>query len=516
VFLSRAIGVCALLLTCACGESDGASGDGGPADAVVPVCAPGPEGAFWLSEGETVVIDVVCTTGLELAGSDFEVASLPRGATYDPTEARITWTPGLDQAAVYEVYVAAPRFAEWNIVTIGVADAWSRPDNVRVVDPLLYSHEYGLPVFFLSPSPTNDEDYEPCTIIYGGHVYDAEAKKRGKSSLDYPKNSYTLQFESNDLFSDPDRAGGFVDKRKVVLTTPFDDNSYIRTRLAFDLWNRLEPGPLEVQSFSAVVFLNGDYHGLYTVTDHIDRYLAYAVGLPASGNLYKAINHDANFRLTNAAGESKDTLHDGYEKKEGVPEEGQPGAFDDLEALVEFVATSEDGEFASDIASRIDVDNYVAWWLLVTFISAGDTAGKNSYHYHHADSLWYTAPWDFNAALGQNWYTLRTGAGGVETFLYANRLFERLFAAPGHGDAMRARYASDLYGAFDLGEVLAIVDDYVAEIDAGARRDEERWGEAYRSFYRWADRDDFTTYEQEIEYVRAWITQRWAVFDDAY
>lgn len=517
MFLRRAIGVCCLALVGACGSGAAESVDAGLGpDAVEGICAPGPRGPFWLTEGETLSFDVFCATGLELEGSEFEVAFLPDGATYDAATATVSWTPALDQAAVYEVKVSVSRYDEATTIMIGVADDWSSPDNVPVVDPLAYPLEYGLPVFFVSPAPTDTDEYEPVTIVYRGHAYSAEAKKRGKSSLTYPKNSYTLQFSSGDLFSEPTFAGGFTDKRKIVLTTPFDDNSYIRVRLAFDLWNRLEPGPLEVQSYSAVLFLDGEYHGLYTVTDHIDRYFAHAAGLMASGNIYKAINHDANFRTIGWDGAPKDTLHDGYEKKEGLPEEGQPGAFADLEELVDFVSGASDAGFDATVSTRIDVDNYVAWWLLVTFIRAEDSAGKNSYHYHDETSLWYTVPWDFNASFGQNWYTLRLGANTVDTYVDRNHLFERLLAAPSYGDESRARYARELDVAFDLDSILSLVDGYVEEIDASARRDEARWRAEYLGFDRWNDRGDFTTYEQEIEYVRNWISQRWEVFDNAY
>ncbi len=509
--------VCWLVTVGACGSGAITAVDAGSEiDGLEGVCAPGPRGALWLEEGEELAVDVVCLTGLELAGSEFEIADLPDGASYDQVAGRLTWTPALDQAAVYEISISAPTYDEEGKLTIGVADKWSDPENVPVVDPLAYPLEYGLPVLFLSPAPTNTEEYEPATIVYRGHAYSAEAKKRGKSSLTYPKNSYTLQFSAGDPFSEPEFAGGFVDKRKVVLTTPFDDNSYIRTRLAFDLWNRLEPGPFEVQTYSAVVFLDGEYHGLYTVTDHIDRYLAYAAGLAASGNLYKAVNHDANFRLTRWEGGAKETLHDGYEKKEGLPEEGEPGAFDDLEALVEFVATAPDAEFATGISARVDLDNYYAWWLLVTFIRAQDSAGKNSYHYHDETSLWYTVPWDFNASFGQNWYTLRLDASTVQTYVDRNHLFERLLDDPSYGSYLRTRFAGELEEAFDRDSVLALVDSYVEEIDASARRDEARWRAEYLAFSRWSDRDDFTTYEQEIEYVRSWISERWVAYDGVY
>jgi hypothetical protein len=520
VFVRRAIAVSGLAILVSCeshigGGADGGA-DGGPADAHPFQCGPGPRGPHWVLEGDPLSIAIACETDLDLGGDDFVFDSLPAGATYHADSATLEWTPGLDQAARYAIPLSAPSVSEQVELVIGVVDRWDHPDNVPVVDPLAYPLEYGVPVFFLDPAPTDSEVYAPTTITYGGRTWDGQAKLRGRTSLTYPKNSYTVEFDGDDRFSDPERAGGFLYKKKITLTQTFDDNSYIRTRLAFDLWNAVGPGPIEVQTYSAVVFLDGAYHGLYTVTDHIDQFLMAESGLLQSGNLYKAVNHDANFYLTDAQGDPKDTLHDGYDKMDGLPLAGQPGAFDDLDALVSFVATASDGDFAAEVADWIDVDNYVAWWLLVTFIRADDSAGKNSYHYHHATSRWHAAPWDFNASFGQNWYTLRQDAEEIDRFESRNNIFARLLDTAPFADQMADRYAAALDGAWGLDALLARVDGYVAEIDASARRDEGKWQAAYRAFDHWASRDDFTTYEQEIAYLREWLRRRHEVVSGAY
>ncbi len=486
----------------------GIDGGVGPPDAAPLQCDPGPHGPHWVLEGDPLVIEVSCATDLELDGADFTLDPLPAGASYDAASATLSWTPALDQAALYSIPIEATSVGESGTVVIGVVDRWDAPDNVPVVDPLAYPEEYDLPVFFMDPTPTSADVYTPVTVVYRGRTYWAHAKQRGGSSLSYPKVSYTVEFDGDKRFSDPDRAGGFLDKRKITLTQTFDDNSYIRTRLAFDLWNALVPGPIQVQTYSAVLFLNGEYHGLYTITDHVDKFLMENLGLLRSGNVYKAVNHDANFYLTDAQGNPKDTLHDGYEKKDGEPPEGSPGAFDDLDALVDFVANSSDADFTTSISDWIDVDNYAAWWLLVTFVQAEDTAGKNSYHYHDPDSLWYMAPWDFNAAFGQNWYTLRNPADDVDLFVGRNNIFRRLLENSPYADQLPDRYTAELAATFDLDAMLARIDDYVAEIDPSARRDEAKWQATYRAFPHWASRDDFTTYEQEIAYIRDWLRDR--------
>jgi spore coat protein H len=502
----RALGL-GLALLVACGGDDDAAGT--PPDAAGERCRPTAGGPHWVTEGQPVAFDVACETGLELGPGAFAIDPVPDGAAWDPESGHLEWTPALDQAAVYRIQLEASALGETGEAVIGVADAWDADGNLPVVDPAAYPLEYGLPVLFLSPAPGAEEPYVPVTVVYGGVEYAAEGKLRGASSLDYPKKSYILKFDGQ-RFSDPDSDGGFTNKRRIVLTSTFDDNSYLRQWLAYELWSRLEPS-IPVQSYLAVVYLDGTYFGLYTVSDHIDGELMRASGLSEEGNLYKAIDHDANFRLTTWDGNAKTTLHDGYEKKEGDPIED----FSDLDQLVEFVASSSDEEFAAGIGTRVELADYEKWLMVASYLRADDSAGKNSYHYHDGTRAWRVAPWDFNASLGQDWTTRRTGATPVDLYADANRLFERVLADPTLGPAFGQRYRDALAGPLALDAVLASIDGAAAAIDFGARRDWARWEPDYRAFGRWSDRTDWTSWEEEVAYLRDWLTARTAAIADA-
>jgi spore coat protein H len=505
--------VCLLLAGAAgCGgDDDPAGGDAGVPDAMpqpTALCT----GPYWTTEGEAVTIDVLCPrAGDEVSGDEVTFAALPAGASYDAASARITWTPGLDQAAVWEITAEIADRGESATIAVGVADAWDHADNVPIVDRSKYPMEYGMPVFFLSPPPADPENYENIVIVYRGETHHGGGKLRGASSLEFPKNNYTLEFPKAAPFSEPERAGGFLDKHKIVLTSTFDDNSYVRQRLAFELWNRLDPGHVQVQSFMAVVYLEDEFRGLYMVVDHVDDDLMAQQGLGGDGNLYKTVSHDANFKLTRFEGGAKAALSEGYEKKSGDPEVG-PDAFADLEQLIRFVNDASDATFAAEIGTRIDLGDYMDWLVLITFLAADDNAGKNTYHYHGVDGAWRMIPWDFNATSGQDWTTARRPVEDVGYYESYNRLFERFLAI----DALRAeldqRYRAALDGVLSVPEVYELIDEILAGIDpAVLARDQARWRAEYESFERWNQRTDFTTHEEEVSYVRAWLAERWAI-----
>ena len=512
----------------------GAAGSGDdplpPAAGGAPQCEP-QGGRFVVLEQEELMVNLRCAIA-GAAPSSWTLEVLPPGAEFDTATGTLTWRPGLDQAASYTLTARAMPWEEIATLDIAVVDRVDAEGNQPLADPATYLEEYGLPVLHLNTDPgVNDDAYTPATITYRGHTFTgSEAKFRGATSRWYPKRSFTLKFTKEDKFGDPDRAGGFNEKRKVVLITSFDDNSYVRQRLGYELWNRLDPsGHIRVQAYNVVVYLNGAYQGLYTLADHINDYLMEDFGYDQAGNLYKARDYDANWRRTSgvyfdAAGEAlpKNTLHDGFTKEEGMPEDGMPGAFDDLDAFVAWAADSSDADFARTIDSMIARKEYEDWWIWVSYINAGDSAGKNSYHYRdplRADSVWHCVPWDLNASFGQDWQTLRNAADGSPPdawFKHVNNLFFRILEDPTLGPALEQRYGEELHGPFAPEVVLELFDSYVAEIEQSARRDEQKWQEQYRSYMLWQSRTDFTTFQEEIAYVRQWIIDRHAFIDTLY
>ena len=114
--------------------------------------------------------------------------------------------------------------------------------NYNPISPMDEHTKNGLSVFYIHPKPISKDFYTPTTVIYRGEIYAAEAKIRGGVTALYPKKSYTIRFPDDHLFSDPyvDPANGvFENRKKIVLISNFDDNSHLRNRLAYFMWNQM-------------------------------------------------------------------------------------------------------------------------------------------------------------------------------------------------------------------------------------------------------------------------------------
>jgi hypothetical protein len=256
-----------------------------------------------------------------------------------------------------------------------------------------------------------------------------------------------------------------------------------------------------------------------------------------------AINHNANFDVL-ARQESgpmanmvrmRNCGFEGFVKKDGIPDDCgadektfTPSAFDDLVQFYDFVSKSDTPTFEANVAKTLQLSDYIGWYIHGTTIMSSDSYAKNGLHYHDPmGGPWRAIVWDYNASFGQDWATRRatpnmnpasfaTVAAGTPA---TNNLWKRLLNSPTYGPMIKARYAAVLKNELKIDTVLAQWDAMVKEVDAGAKRDERKWGTAYKNYYGPTTsykRSDFLTYTQEIAYTRQWLQDRWKFLQTLY
>lgn len=466
-------------------------------------------------EGDTVSFTVSCSGDLATEDAEITAVDLPDGASFDADTRAFTWETGpADGGRADVVFSVKPKDGSGEIpsaetVTFWVADDASAPGNVAVT-PATYTEEWGLPVVHLKTTGPISTSYASATVTWYGTEYDANLKIRGASSSYYPKPSYTLEFNEDEL---PMDAWG-VTRDHLLLLSTFDDNSYVRQKLVYDLWAAIaehwEDQRMTPRTQFVVVYKNGSYFGLYVALDRMDNEFLDHMGFERDANLYKATNHNANFFLTNVYGSAKTSLHDGYTKEEGEPEDD----FDDLDELVAFTGGSSATTLLSESGEWFDLQEFMDWFLLVHYTLSEDSAGKNSYLYHPLEGGQFRyGPWDFNHSWGQGWYTYRISSSTNDYYTSTNRVFWAIQSDTDANAELWERFEElRADGPFSLSWQEQTLDDYYDLIDPSAQRDWDKWGSSYRSYGGWSSTrnayGDWTDFEGEKAYLYTWVEER--------
>lgn len=216
----------------------------------------------------------------------------------------------------------------------------------------------------------------PCLMEYGDSTWhDLEIELRGESSLEYPKKSYSIRFESGETFYQRD---------KINLISEYLDATYSYEYISYDLFRR---AGIEVSHcWFARLYVNGEYRGLYLDVENVDDCFLDMTGYDNGGSIYKA--SDAGSMLS-----STEDAEDLWEKKTN-----EETGFYDLNNLIYKLNNVPTENFRLELDEIFDIDN------LTTAIAANSLLGNQSTYYHNyflihdmdEGGKWSWVPWDMD------------------------------------------------------------------------------------------------------------------------
>ena len=382
----------------------------------------------------------------------------------------------------------------------------------------------------------------------------AKFRWRGATALGYEKKSYAVKLtDANGEDMDASFLG-MRDDNNWILDAMAIDPACMRNRVSTDLWNDFasdpyhkdeEPGAIAGTRGKFVeVFLNGTYHGLYCLTEKVDRkQLKLKKFEPAEaghdaiihGTLYKSaqwsyevlMGHEQDQRNYPRRAPSPYNNNNRsetwcqYEVK--YPDyEDEPIDWAPLYNAVNFVATASDDDFDNYVGRYFDrpvVDDY---YLFIELMLATDNHGKNMYFFTYDSqdaangSKLGITPWDLDGTWGRRWDGSSSLTGpeqDFDTFLWAYEhgnltLFTRLaessyinwplVLANRYARLRRTHFAPDA-----LKERFAAYRDLFAESGADAR-EARRWPSLHSDI------------AADVNRICTWIDRRVAFLDEQY
>lgn len=216
-----------------------------------------------------------------------------------------------------------------------------------------------------------------------------DVKYRGGASIGHEKKSYAIEFTEKIQFA------GLPSDDDWVLNASYIDKTFMRHKLGFDLFMKMNPKNVASKSTYVEVFENGVNKGLFVLMQKLS---AKVVGINKKDKkalLFKEppIFYRFEFPVF-------DSLNRFQQKFPKLKDRNEEAILYDFRA---FLFQSNEEIFYQNICDRIDLNNIIDWYLLVHLANAGDNVKKNFYLYK-VDSItpFRVAMWDFDHSFGRD------------------------------------------------------------------------------------------------------------------
>ena len=253
-------------------------------------------------------------------------------------------------------------------------------------------------------------DFTSPTEVFSCYSY---TTWQGHNTLNFPKKNFTIRLFNDEEVTDKHRLvfNGWQREHKYVLKANYRDISQARNLVAANLWADMaatRPNLFEtlrhtsnygaVDGFPVVVYLNGEFLGLYTMNLHIDD------DLFQMDNAYDAVMiansvepEECRFHAEAAFTDQKTA----WEVEFCGTGDDDQWARERLNELIRFVISSSDEEFREHIREYLDVDGAIDYLIFLYVTGLQDNAAKDLVllKYHDCD-VWIPSVYDMEGAFG--------------------------------------------------------------------------------------------------------------------
>lgn len=255
--------------------------------------------------------------------------------------------------------------------------------------------------------------------------YFCKYRYRGASAATYEKKSFAIKLLDEKGKDFDANIFGIREENSWILDAMAIDRTRMRNRICFDVWNDLNHTPYKTiygnrngtEGTFVEVFINGDYHGLYCMTDKIDRKLLglKKARLSENGNvqtkglLYKGISWGNNTDIHLLSYNEADTNRGTWNSWELQYPDEYPSVdtWQPLMNLIEFCSDKTTNEqFAKGYEEYFFTDNLTDYVVFTLGLGIGDNAYKNTFLSLVDITIahrFLITPWDMDMSLGGHW-----------------------------------------------------------------------------------------------------------------
>lgn len=363
----------------------------------------------------------------------------------------------------------------------------------------------------------------------------------GQSTQMFPKKTYSIEIRKTETIDSTASLLGMPSSPDWILHAHYTDKSMLRNALTYWLGGRL--GSWQPRIRQCVVYLDGQYNGIYLLIERIKRDSArvnisklaetdnpgdeltggYILKVDKTWNLtqdeyfttYPAIVYP-NSRSYNFTYVYPKADRITYQQKNYI------------NSFLTNFETILNGNYFDDpvlgFRKFINVGSFVDYQIMEEFINNVDGYRYSTFFYKdkitHGNRLHAGPLWDHDLCFGNEdyypWCLATSGwlyphYGPDER--YTMHWWYRLMEDPGYVRTFVMRYRELRKGPFSTESIMHFIDSTTTYLGAEVARNYQKW--PILGTYVWPNAFIGTTYEQEINYLKGWITDRLTWMDSA-
>lgn len=355
--------------------------------------------------------------------------------------------------------------------------------------------------------------------------YKVKAKWRGSFAKWFDKKSFAIKLINDNGESLDASILGMREDNNYILDAMAVDKARMRNRVSFDLWNDFATENYikkeydEEKSFNGThgkfveLTLNDNYHGLYCLTEKIDRKQLKLKKIKKGtvhGVLYKAEDWTGTMFYDYEDFDNSSPTWMGWEAKYPEVDDDGTAYYNPLAEAIKFVLESSNDEFVNHVEEYFDLPVWIDYFLFIKVINAVDNDGKNTFTYIYdieKDKRLGIAPWDLDASWGRSYDGSEWTSQDID---FPNNLAVRLINEyPKFLNIMAARYKNMRSSFFDANMLKKRFADYYDYLKTNGALDREA--------AKWNGVNDISLdFEDEQSFISKWTDTRLQILDSYF
>ena len=358
---------------------------------------------------------------------------------------------------------------------------------------------------------------------YNGHI---TIEKRGNSSQWNDKAPYRFETVDEDGENNNVSLLGMPEENDWVLYAPWQDKSMVRNILTYKLSNDI--GRYAPRTKLVELYLNDGYEGVYVLMEKIKRDgdrvdISKLNPDEISGDDVTGgyiLKFDWFFTGDNIGGFQSNvdgmTYNYHYPQPSDIVPEQEEYIIDYIDNFENIMSSDNYTDLDTGYPSIMNVESFVDFILLQELAKNVDAYRLSTYIYKNKESvdnrLTAGPVWDFNHGYGNcdygetwevdNWLLEYNPEGGDQMSFW----WERLWQDENFQYKAAERYTELRSTIFSEEYINSIIDSSVNELGDAVERNFSKW--PILGTYVWPNYYVFETHEQEVDYLKSWISDR--------